>query len=433
MRKLTPFTLLLCLLIAVLSQAQPSTIKLSIPLGGNSWLTTAAVNGREELTEEGWQNWSGTGAKWSTWVWLSKPGTLKVSAVMELPQGSSRIACRVNGKGFVASPSGNRPKEYQLGQWNIPRAGHVRIEMQGLSRTGPVFAKIGSLNISGTAVDNNAVYVRDNDDNYFYWGRRGPSAHLRYNWDEVGEDIEWFYSEITVPPGMDPAGSYFMANGFGEGYFGIQVNSATERRVLFSVWSPFNTDNPAAIPADKKIMLLKKGEGVQTGEFGNEGSGGQSFLRYNWKAGTTYKFLLRGAPAANNYTHYSAWFFATDQNRWLFIASFARPATQTWLRDLYSFIENFNDNQGNLTRKAWYHNQWARTKAGNWKPLNKVEFTGDQTAEKKFRMDYSGGTEGNRFFLRNGGFFNDHTPLNKEFSLPTSSKAPDIMLSDFRF
>ena len=30
-----------------------------------------------------------------------------------------------------------------------------------------------------------------------------------------------------------------MANGFGEGYFGIQVNGPNERRVLFSVWSPF--------------------------------------------------------------------------------------------------------------------------------------------------------------------------------------------------
>ena len=39
------------------------------------------------------------------------------------------------------------------------------------------------------------------------------------------QDIEWFYSELTVPEGNDVIGSYFMANGFSEGYFGIQVNS----------------------------------------------------------------------------------------------------------------------------------------------------------------------------------------------------------------
>jgi hypothetical protein len=37
------------------------------------------------------------------------------------------------------------------------------------------------------------------------------------------QEIEWFYSELTVPEGSDVIGSYFMANGFSEGYFGIQV------------------------------------------------------------------------------------------------------------------------------------------------------------------------------------------------------------------
>ncbi len=60
-------------------------------------------------------------------------------------------------------------------------------------------------------------------------------------------------------------GSYFMANGFGQGYFGIQVNSASERRILFSVWSPFSTNNPREIPDDQRITLLKKGEPVHAG------------------------------------------------------------------------------------------------------------------------------------------------------------------------
>ena len=75
-----------------------------------------------------------------------------------------------------------------------------------------------------------------------------------------------------------------MANGFGEGYFGMQVNSENERRILFSVWSPFKTDNPKEIPDDHKITLNKVGQQVKTGEFGNEGSGGQSYMKYNWSA-----------------------------------------------------------------------------------------------------------------------------------------------------
>ena len=87
-----------------------------------------------------------------------------------------------------------------------------------------------------------------------------------------------------------------MANGFSEGYFGMQVNSSTERRILFSVWSPFNTDNPKDIPAEQRIRMLAKGPDVHVGEFGNEGSGGQSYLVYPWKAGTVCRFLTRVQP-----------------------------------------------------------------------------------------------------------------------------------------
>lgn len=60
----------------------------------------------------------------------------------------------------------------------------------------------------------------------------------------AAKEIDYFYSELRVPKGLDTEGSYFMANGFNVGYFGMQVNSPTERRFLFSVWSPYSTDNP---------------------------------------------------------------------------------------------------------------------------------------------------------------------------------------------
>jgi len=62
--------------------------------------------------------------------------------------------------------------------------------------------------------------------------------------------VHYWYSELKVPKGQDTVGAYFMANGFNHGYFGMQVNSETERRIIFSVWSPFKTDNPKEIPED---------------------------------------------------------------------------------------------------------------------------------------------------------------------------------------
>ncbi len=145
--------------------------------------------------------------------------------------------------------------------------------------------------------------------------------------------------------------------------------------------------------------MLRKGEGVYTGEFGNEGSGGQSFLRYSWKTGTRYRFLLQGIPVANNYTNYTAYFYAPEENKWRLIASFSRPKTHTYLTRFHSFLENFIPGTGNITRKAWYLNQCVRDKEGNWFAIGKARSTAHATAQKKYRLDYAGGIENGRFLF----------------------------------
>ena len=107
---------------------------------------------------------------------------------------------------------------------------------------------------------------------------------------------------------QDVIGSYFMVNGFEEGYFGIQVNSERDRKILFSIWNPYQTDTPGDISEEYKIKLLKKGAGVTTGEFGNEGSGGQSYKVFNWKPEVTYGLLLNAKPTENGSTDYVAFF-----------------------------------------------------------------------------------------------------------------------------
>ncbi len=43
--------------------------------------------------------------------------------------------------------------------------------------------------------------------------------------------------------------------------------------------------------------------------------------------------------------------------------------------------------------------------------MTKAKFTADNTARKESRMDYSGGAEGNLFFMKNCGFFNETTEM----------------------
>jgi hypothetical protein len=422
--------LLLLMAVTISVYPQPASNKIIVPLGGNSWVTVKAKNGKEKVTDNGWQNWQHADAVWSTYIKVQKTGTLKIAALLNVPAGKSKLQWTINGISETIIVSGIASKEYEIGEWNIIQPGYIKIDTRGTSKTGGIFANVSELNIAGTATNEQTAFVKSNEGNYFYWGRRGPSVHINYDLSETGDDIEWFYSEITVPVGNDPIGSYFMADGFGEGYFGMQVNSPTERRILFSVWSPFITDNPKEIPDDKKIVLLRKGKDVHSGEFGNEGSGGQSYLKYNWKAGVTYKFLLQAKPGENNYTAYTAYFYADEQKKWLLIASFNRPATSTYLKRLHSFLENFEPETGLIPRKAWYHNQWVRTKTGEWKAITKMQFTGDATANKGYRLDYSGGEENGKFYLRNCGFFNDNTVLKTKFSVSSTGKMPVIDFSD---
>lgn len=411
------------------SFSQQAANKTSIPLGGNSWVTVRPENGSEQVTEKGWEGWQHANAVWSTWFKLSQKGILKVYASLKAPDGESKIKWTLNGESKTITVTGNSIQQYEIGEWSINEPGYIKIDAQGVSKTGNIFAEATELQIKGSATEGQTAFVRNNEGNYFYWGRRGPSVHINYDLSKIGDDIEWFYNEINVPAGNDVIGSYFMADGFAEGYFGMQVNSDTERRILFSVWSPFKTDDPKEIPEDKKILLLKKGTDVYAGEFGNEGSGGQSYLKYNWKAGSTCKFLLHASPAANNYTNYTAWFYAPEKKQWLLIASFSRPHTTTYLKKLHSFLENFEPETGFIPRKAIYKNQWVKTKAGEWKPVTAIQFTGDATANIGYRLDYDGGVKNGKFYLRNCGFFDDNTVLKTKFSVPLAGKKPVIDFS----
>lgn len=400
-----------------------------IPMGGNSYLTKSSAEpsgrGRRGGGNGNSSRLDNSNQVQSVFFRIDRPGELELSLKTKPPAGESKLRATIAGKTFDVDLKGGETTEVPLGKVTAKEAGYLRLDLQGLKKSGDAFAEIEAVTVK--APDTVALnYVKDNEGNRFYWGRRGPSVHLGYTLPK-GDPVEWFYNEITVPEGSDPIGSYFMSNGFGEGYFGMQVNSDTERRILFSVWSPFTTDNPKEIPEDHKIALLKKGEGVHGGEFGGEGSGGQSYWNYPWKAGETCRFLNRVHPDGQGSTVYTAWFYLPGKKDWKLIASFKRPKTDKHLTGAHSFLENFSDRNGYLGRGALYGNQWACDVKGQWHEVTEARFTGDDIANRGFRMDRSGGSKGKEFFLRNGGFFEEPVKLNSTFKRDsTSAKKPTI-------
>jgi len=394
----------------------------SIPTEGNSWVIRDVDKNEELIKEGGIKNWNNEETVIRTYFKVEQTGQLNLGILARSVSGYSVIKLKCGDKTTEIKVANNYKDTISAGIFEVKEKGYQFIEIQGLQKTGAYFPEIESILIGGEAALGKVYFAKDD----FYWGRRGPSVHLNFQAPGNAGDILYFYNEITVPEDNNVLGSYFMANGFAQGYFGIQVNSPTERRVLFSVWSPYKTDNPAEIPEEFKIKLQKKGEDVYTGEFGNEGSGGQSYLKFMWKAGTTYRFLLKGEPTGNGETDFTAWFFAPEIGKWKLIASFRRPKTNSYLTRLHSFLENFYTETGNVTRKGNYTNQWIYNSEKQWIEITKMKFTADATARKESRMDYSGGAENQAFYLKNCGFFNETTTIDSYFERLPNGNPPSI-------
>lgn len=399
-------------------QQQPLPYQLS--LAANSWVEGDASATEQIVTEQGIVNWQYGDDVLAVYLYLPQSGELDLALTGQVAQGESKLEVSLGEQRQTLTLSGNTSKQHQVGRFQVTQTGYQKILLRGISSSGQTFAELTHLNFGGSAAAN-ASYIKDE----VYWGRRGPSVHLTYQLPE-NTDIRWFYSEMEIPSGSDVLGSYFMANGFADGYFGIQVNSATERRVLFSVWSPYQTDDPTSIPEQYQVKLLRKGEQVQTGEFGNEGSGGQSFLRYQWQTDTRYGFLLKAEPAADNHTHYSAWFYPPELGQWQLIASFSRPETQRSIERPHSFLENFIPEMGDTSRKVYFPSQWFADAAGNWSQNRSASFSVDDTGDRGNRLDYKGALTAQGFMLQNCGFFSDTTAPDTSWQLPASSVAPQI-------
>ncbi len=403
-------------------RAQTSSQVYAVPLAGNAFITAGQQSKTEISGRNGLVKWSSGEAIASVYFRVQRAGRLELrlnarssdgnKATIELTALGKKTRLKIAGSTFA-------PTAPLLLQVKEP--GYVQVNLKGVSKSGNNFADVKELLVQGEAAADGLIY--SNDPDYYYWSRRGPSCHLNYNLPTAA-NVSYYYNELKVPEGEDKVGSYFMANGFGEGYFGIQVNSETERRILFSVWSPFHTDDPQSIPEDQKIHLLKKGKDVHTGEFGNEGSGGQSYRKYFWKAGETYKFLLKGVPDGKGNTDYTAWFFVPEENTWNLIASFKRPKTDTYLKRFHSFLENFNPNQGHLGRRVEFKNQWVYD--GQWKPVQSASFSVDNTYRANQRIDAIGGGKTNGYFLQNGGFFNEIVKPGTTFQMANKNTPPNI-------
>lgn len=220
------------------------------------------------------------------------------------------------------------------------------------------------------------------------------SVHLQYQ----GPAAIAFYNEVTVE--QSAPGTYFCVCGFRRGYFGLQELADGKKLLIFSIWDDYDGNDPDAVPEEHRVEELFKGEGVRTGRFGNEGTGGQSFLDYDWQVGERYRFLIT-ADLLETRTAYTAWFFQPENEEWFKMATFSTIAHEFGVRGCYSFVEDFRRDGESATevRRAAFHDGWICAADDQWLALTRAQFTADDSPY----ANIDAGADGERFYLQTGG------------------------------
>lgn len=245
------------------------------------------------------------------------------------------------------------------------------------------------------------------------------SVHLGY----TAEAGTAFYVEATVRESAD--GTYFCAAGFNSGYFGIQQLGNGKKLAIFSVWDPAGGDDPKKVPEEKRVKNLHKGEGVRVGRFGGEGTGGQSFYDFDWKAGDTYRFVVTAEPDPKDDTRtaFAGYFYLPEKKEWLHMVTFSTVTDKKKLGGYYSFVEDFKRDKKSIekVRQAEYGNAWVRTEKGEWKAVTEARFTADSNPVTN--IDAGLVKAADRWFLATGGATeNSTTKLKEKVPLPKDAK-----------
>lgn len=354
-------------------------------------------------------------------VWFGEfKQTGEISAKLALklsPDAESKLRLTVAGQSREATVkgAGDSLVTADFGTFNLKETGYQRFTLESLTERGKPFGDLDALLLEGPALADAHFNLKER--------RNAASVHLFYPVPE-GTNVAAFYCEVTAVD--DPVTTFYMACGWHRGYFGMQVNSPTERRIIFSVWDSGNEAvDRNKVGEENRVKLMGKGEGVYTGDFGNEGTGGHSHLKYLWKTGESQKFIVTAQPTNETFTIFSGYYFHPDKKEWMLISSWLAPKEGGWLRGLHSFSENFGGSTGHLRRKALYANQWIRTLAGQWIELTTASFSHDPTGRQD-RLDRFMGVEDGKFFLSHGGFVPGFTKYGEKFSRPPIGKVPEV-------
>jgi hypothetical protein len=208
-------------------------------------------------------------------------------------------------------------------------------------------------------------------------GARADAQHLW--WDVKGHDgATCLYGEVTVlatHEGVYYCGANWHPGEPAGGYCGIQHNSLTERRTIFSVWDTSPKLRPTVTEAEAKTVFNR---------FGGEGEGAHTHVLLSWQVGETFQFFLQKQPGSEaNTTDARYFFYDRQQKAWRHSATITSPngdersakSVALFGGGLASFLENFAGSDREVPKLALYR-LWIGTSVSDLKCLTRAQGDG---------------------------------------------------------
>ena len=113
----------------------------TVALAGNAFVTSAAPGAAEIINENGLANWNSASTVTSAWFRVAAAGPVAVALDAKLPAGgNSTVRVTVNGTPFSVKLAGAAGKTYAVGTVNVAAPGYVKVDLQGISKSGAYLA-----------------------------------------------------------------------------------------------------------------------------------------------------------------------------------------------------------------------------------------------------------------------------------------------------
>lgn len=186
------------------------------------------ADGARVSAENGVTRWTDPNTAIVWYGQLSQPGKLAVRVQLDLqPQQQCKLQMQVDQQSrqvtVTAAAAGSVIADF--GEFTTQKPGYTKFTLTSLTADAAPNVHVQALLLDGTATQDAHFNLLPR--------RNAASVHLSYP-TERDTRVAAFYCEMT---GLeDPLWTYYMACGWHRGYFGMQVNSPTERRIIFSVW-----------------------------------------------------------------------------------------------------------------------------------------------------------------------------------------------------